>query len=380
MAKKYVLFLSTNGSWGGSEVLWTRAMSLLLQSNLVVRAGAIYPFEVLKDWLPQSSDFIDLSSRIAGIPFAKRVVGKITGKRFSPKDKLHESFKQNKPDLVIISQGNNTEGKMLMQDCVTFNIPFLTLTHLVTQTSWPGLDDESINLLRRLYKLSKANFFVSSATLDAHTQLLGEPPPHASVVYNPFTKKEEALFYPSASNGIYKIALIGRLETFHKGYDLLIEVMKMQKWKQRPVHFSIYGKGPHRELLERLIALNGITNITLYQHNENVEEIWKTHQLLLMPSRIEGQSLTLIEAMRFKRAAIATAVGGTTELIDDGINGFVVRYPEVSELDIALERAWSQRDNWEQMGIEAWKTILQRHPADALTFFCDRITGLLDNY
>ena len=72
-----------------------------------------------------------------------------------------------------------------------------------------------------------------------------------------------------------------------------------------------FGKGPHLELIKRLMEQAGIENMSLHDHVDSVEEIWRHHHILLMPLRMEWQSLSLIEAMRFNRAAIVTDVGGT---------------------------------------------------------------------
>jgi glycosyltransferase involved in cell wall biosynthesis len=294
------------------------------------------------------------------------------------KDRLHMTLKKEKPDIVIISQGNNTEGGRLMKDCINHRTPFITITHLAMQESWPGLNDQMIDELRTLYGLSRRNYFVSLATQRMSEKLLGENTPRAMLIYNPFTKQIPAnVAFPPLKDGIYKIALIGRIETYHKGYDLLIEVLKKSKWKERPVEFSIFGKGPHTELLQRSIKQNDIKNLHLQGHQEDIGEIWKTHHLLLMPSRMEGQSLTLIEAMRFRRTAVVTNVGGATELIKEGVNGFIAEYPIQEAIDAALERAWQQRTNWEQLGIKAEKTILEKHPADALDCFFQQVNDLV---
>ncbi|MBC7902878.1 MAG: glycosyltransferase family 4 protein, partial [Gemmatimonadaceae bacterium] len=178
------------------------------------------------------------------------------------------------------------------------------------------------------------------------------------------------------SNDGFRIALIGRLETFHKGYDLLIDVIAKQKWKDRNLHFSIYGTGPHQLLLERMSAEQGITNLHFMGHTDSIEEVWKTHHLLLMPSRIEGQSLTLIEAMRYNRSAIVTNVGGAGELIEEGVCGFIAEYPSASAIDSAMERAWESRLEWESFGIRAGEAIGRKHPKNAMADFIEKITKL----
>ena len=378
MPKKYILFLSTNYIWGGSEVLWIESARQLDKEGYVVRAGLQYDYELVKRFIKQPRQYIDLRNRLQPLSLTQRVAAKLKLATYTQKDSLHESFKQRKPDLVIISQGNNIDGAHFMRDCTRFGIPFITITHLVTEGFWPSLDDDLADELRTVYQQARCNYFVSANTLRLHEKLLGEKLSNGKVVYNPFTKViPPGMSFPLVENNSYKVALIGRLETFHKGYDLLIDVIKSEKWRTRPVHFSLFGKGPHLRLIQRMIEQHGITNFTLHPHIDDISVIWKTHHLLLMPSRIEGQSLTLIEAMRFGRAAVVTNVGGTAELIEEGVNGFIADYPNAECIDAAMERAWQQRATWEQLGLNAGNAIAQKHPADALSAFNRQIISLL---
>jgi glycosyltransferase involved in cell wall biosynthesis len=378
MQKKSILYLSTNIIWGGSEVLWTQSARELNKKGYTVNGGIKYNYELIKEFIPDYSNYLNLQNQFRHPPILQRILQKLQLGKYPPKNILHKYLKNNKPDLVIISQGNNIEGKQFMMDCVAFNIPFTTITHLVTPDFWPALNDTLIDELRQLYSKAQCNFFVSHSTLLLHEKLLGEKLQNSAIVYNPFTKSKPIdICYPPTENSIYKIALIGRVETFHKGYDLLIEVLKNKKWQERPVHFSLYGNGPHVELLKRLIHQNSITNFSVHNHQEDITAIWNSHHILLMPSRMEGQSLTLIEAMHFKRAAIVTDVGGTNELIDEGVNGFIAKYPTAECIDAAMERAWERRNEWEQLGVNAKKAIREKHPVDPLSFFNKKIENIL---
>jgi glycosyltransferase involved in cell wall biosynthesis len=378
MQKKSILYLSTNIIWGGSEILWTQSARELNKKGYTVNAGVKYKYELVKEFIPGVDNYFNLQNQFRHPSIILRMLQKLRLGKYPPRNMLHKYLKQIQPDLVIISQGNNIEGKQLMMDCIAFNIPFVTLTHLVTPDFWPALNDTLIDELRQLYSKAQCNYFVSHNTLLLHEKLLGEKLQNSAIVYNPFTKSTPVdIYYPPTENSIYKIALIGRVETFHKGYDLLIEVLKNKKWQERPVLFSLYGNGPHVELLKRLIQQNSITNFSVHNHQEDITAIWNSHHILLMPSRMEGQSLTLIEAMHFKRAAIVTDVGGTNELIDEGVNGFIAKYPTAECIDAAMERAWERRNEWEQLGVNAKKAIREKHPVDPLSFFNKKIENIL---
>ncbi len=376
--KKKLLYLTTNGTWGGSEILWSLSAKRFLKKGWEVKAGGYMDFSCLKDILKIPANYLDLKERYLLPGFVQRQIEKITPEIFGSKDLLRKELKNNRPGLVIISQGNNKDGLGFMQLCADENIPFVNIIQLVSESIWPGLDDDGIDQLNLLFDKAAVNYFVSDHTRQMHEKILGIQLLNAKIAYNPFSKyAEEEILYPPTNDGHYKIALAGRLENFHKGYDLLIDVIKEDKWQQRNLSFSIFGKGPHQRLLQRMVQQQHISNISIYPHENDIASIWKAHHLLLMPSRMEGQSLSLIEAMRFKRAVVATMVGGVNELIEDNSSGFIAEYATVAHIDEALERAWAARANWQQMGETAYEHVNRKHPQDAVGYFNDEIETLL---
>jgi len=376
MKKKIVLFISTNDIWGGSEVLWTQA-AIRLSANYSIKAAALYDLSLLSACITDEKSFFDLKRRFNyPNPILRMLQWAGLGK-FPPIDRLFH-FVKDKPALAIISQGNNTIGFAYMQFLHDHHIPFVTLTQLVTMSSWPGLNEERIQRMTRLYDSSRANFFVSKQNLTLHEQLLKGEIANNKIVFNPFTKTiPPGISFPDNTDGMYKIALVGRLEIFHKGYDLLFEVLKNDKWRNRPIQFSIFASGPHLQTLERWKEEAKIDNISIKQHIENVADIWKEHHLLLMPSRMEGQSLSLIEAMKFKRPSIVTRVGGVDELVEEGNSGFIASYPTPYHLDEAMERAWDKRADWKSMGETAFHFINERHPSDEVYYLINQLSPFL---
>jgi glycosyltransferase involved in cell wall biosynthesis len=88
--------------------------------------------------------------------------------------------------------------------------------------------------------------------------------------------------------------------------------------------------------------------------------LWSEHHALILPSRFEGMPVALVEAMLCARSSILTDVAGHSELVRDGVNGFLAKAPTVDLLDEAMGRAWESRDRLEEMGrlaardVRAW--------------------------
>jgi glycosyltransferase involved in cell wall biosynthesis len=110
-------------------------------------------------------------------------------------------------------------------------------------------------------------------------------------------------------------------------------------------------------------------------HTGGVQEIWKHNHAFLLPSRQEGMSLALIEAMMCGRVPVVTDVGGATEVIEDNVSGFIALASHPQLLDEALERAWACRANWEEIGKCAYDrihTLIKENPSKVLM---DRIVA-----
>jgi glycosyltransferase involved in cell wall biosynthesis len=78
---------------------------------------------------------------------------------------------------------------------------------------------------------------------------------------------------------------------------------------------------------------------------------------LLLPSAGEGLPISLVEAMICGRVPVATDVGGNAELIIDEYNGFLAVSPATYAFSDALERTWNVKNDWEQIGTNAFNNI-----------------------
>jgi glycosyltransferase involved in cell wall biosynthesis len=82
---------------------------------------------------------------------------------------------------------------------------------------------------------------------------------------------------------------------------------------------------------------------------------------------MEGLPIVLLSAMFAGRASIVTNVGGIGEVVADECSGFISDAISVEAIDRLLERAWSHRARWKQMGESARLEILKRYPIDPMS-------------
>jgi glycosyltransferase involved in cell wall biosynthesis len=86
--------------------------------------------------------------------------------------------------------------------------------------------------------------------------------------------------------------------------------------------------------------------------------------------------LSLVEALFCGRPALATDIAGHAELITEGENGFIAEAATARHIGEALERAWSQREQWQSMGRAAYDRIRREVPENPAAEFARQIVEL----
>jgi glycosyltransferase involved in cell wall biosynthesis len=79
--------------------------------------------------------------------------------------------------------------------------------------------------------------------------------------------------------------------------------------------------------LKRLSNRLGLSGRVSFAVVSRIEDIWASHQVLVMPSRVEGPPLVIVEAMLCGRPVVATDVAGNSEVVEDGVTGFLANAP-----------------------------------------------------
>ena len=378
--KESLVFVTTNHyePTGGSEVLWSETAKLLLDDGHAVGACS-------RDWRPlpeHLQDLVDVGCdlhRIAdqkdtlpakAIQYVGRRLGHTQVKKFG------DWLSARQPRLVMFSMGNSVEGFHLIRECQARNLPYAILIQLVSEHNW--LDDQASNELIDIYRGAKTCFFVSEGNRQLVERMVGARFANAEIVQNPYTVPFEQEFRWPSFDGVYQVACVANLHSFHKGQDLLLDVIRAEKWKQRPIAFNLYGRGPHKEILQRLKDSWAVENLHFHGFVSDISDVWATNHALVMPSRMEGMPLALKEAMLSGRVPIVTDVGGNSELVDDDVNGFLAKAPSAELLDEALERAWARKEDWQIIGRQAFEDAHRRISPQPIRDFADRLLNICD--
>lgn len=98
-------------------------------------------------------------------------------------------------------------------------------------------------------------------------------------------------------------------------------------------NFLIAGEGQRRKDLERIIGSNNIRNVKLLGYIEDIPGFLSKIDIFVLTSTKEGLPYSLLEAAAAGIPIVATAVGGNSELVIDGLNGKITS--EISDSVIA---------------------------------------------
>jgi glycosyltransferase involved in cell wall biosynthesis len=173
------------------------------------------------------------------------------------------------------------------------------------------------------------------------TEDLGVPPTRVSVIPNPVDlariQAEARRPPPEYATGNFVLG-VGRL-TATKGFDLLIRAAARLFLEGRPIRLVILGDGEEKESLNRLARQLGIEHlITMPGYEPCPWPAMSRAVALAVPSRHEGFSNVIVEAMACGAPVVATDCHGPREIVSPGVNGSLVPVDD----DQALARALAE--------------------------------------
>ena len=134
------------------------------------------------------------------------------------------------------------------------------------------------------------------------------------------------------------IGAVGRLER-QKRFDLLLEVFAALA-KTRRLRLVIVGDGSLRGPLAAQAAALGLGDrCVLTGHRDDIARLHDAFDLFVQSSEYEGTPNAVLEAMAMETPLVATDVGGTCELVQDGVHGLVVPPHDTGALERAIAAA-----------------------------------------
>jgi glycosyltransferase involved in cell wall biosynthesis len=145
-----------------------------------------------------------------------------------------------------------------------------------------------------------------------------------------------------------RAVFVGRLAP-EKGLDTLFDAWPAVRGTYPDAQLIVYGEGPQRPLLEdqarRLaLALGRGQAVDLAGITAEPREVLRGADLFVLPSREEGMSIALLEAMALGIPLVASSIPGNRQLVSDFDQGRLVPPDDPERLAQAIVEQWGDFD------------------------------------
>lgn len=357
--------------WGGSEVQWFEVAKYVATQNHKVSVLVYY----WKDKEPKLQQLQALGATIHYIPNKGRAKKNLKERlqfewitRLQQKRFIH-NFSFEKFDMTMVNQGGFMEVcnapwknvyKKLTSYVLTFHNYFPEYIFSPTQknslVNWLTHAKHNVGDALRIGAVLQKQLSLEDLLFDA--------------VVNPLTidYSEGYTQFSALQNGNYIIVMLAQLDVSRKAQDNLLKAVNTNEWKNRNVHFEIYGSGNDWEYLNNLVDELGLNKIVSLKGNTTaVSEVLAKAHLVLQITHKDAMPISVVEAMSKSRAVLVSDVGDMPVWVKENYNGFISANASINSIAALLEKAWQNKEDWEQMGKNAYDTFKEkyRNPIEA---------------
>lgn len=174
----------------------------------------------------------------------------------------------------------------------------------------------------------------------------------------------------TVSNEIVKVLFVGRLVE-QKNVPLLLRAVHLlfrtHGARDMPLRLLLAGDGPLRSVLEQQVVSLGLSCfVEFVGESSNTPALMRASDFVVSPSFREGLSNVILEAMMMGRPVIASAVGGSVELVEVGETGILFESNNEIELAAAMQSLVDDQDLREKLGAAGRRRALERYTVQAM--------------
>jgi glycosyltransferase involved in cell wall biosynthesis len=181
---------------------------------------------------------------------------------------------------------------------------------------------------------------------------------------------------PAKAPGELLITTIGNIRRV-KGHDILIKAAASIVPRFPKVSFTIAGDVLETDYYLELQTLVRDLNLSDHFHFvggiTNLGEHLSRADIFVLPSRSEGFSNAIVEAMAAALPVVATRVGGNAEAVEDGVTGILVPSEDPAALSAAITRLLSDPSQARAMGMAGKAFVAENLTTEAMM---NRITAV----
>lgn len=223
---------------------------------------------------------------------------------------------------------------------------------------------------------------VVSARMQAHLSTHGIPARKLAVIQNALIVED---YRPDRSDRSVQAELgipayhkvvgnIGRL-SLEKCQDLFLRAAAEIIPEMPDVSFVIVGIGPEEDRLRRLVGELGIVDHVVFAgYRADMQRVYNSLDLVVQSSSTEGMPNVVLEALLMRVPVVATDVGGTAEIVTDGVSGRLITPNDSRALTAAMQEALTTTEQ-----TTGWAAAGEKHVRDYFNH-TTRLQRIMDVY
>jgi L-malate glycosyltransferase len=220
-------------------------------------------------------------------------------------------------------------------------------------------------VIRKIHRLANRVVANSTAVRDILVKNFRVPTEHVQVVRNGVdiekferVQADKRKIFPGLQDDARLALVVANMRSTVKGHSDLIKAAKRICGEVPEIRFVLVGEGEERTKLEQQVRDAGLANHFVFLGGrQDIPELLACAELSILPSRAEGLPNVILEAMAAGLPVIATRVGGTPEIIEDGVSGLLVPSQDPYALGEAILALLRDRNKAARIGRTAQERI-----------------------
>jgi glycosyltransferase involved in cell wall biosynthesis len=292
--------------------------------------------------------------------------------------KFCDEFLERHDVDIIFSHFSIPGGEVAYRLNKRFNIPYVVMSH---GHDIPWFYPQQMFLyhvllysrIRKICRVSKANFMLSPDMKSNADRFTGREYSNKNVI---IPNACDTSFFPHIKNREFdklRLVFVGRF--VHQKQPLaVLQALALLHNKNIDFQANFAGNGPLLNKIQLLIAKYGLKDKVTVKGwlslDEIKEEYAKAH-LFVMPSKAEGMSVAIIEALVSGLFVITSKAGNQYDLIKEDINGYVLENNTPEEIASKIEKFYAiffmknkavpNKAVQEIIGIYNWENVGERY-------------------
>ncbi len=245
---------------------------------------------------------------------------------------------------------------------------------IATQHLYKDMNSRRYNVLQKMISLLVHRYIaVSSDLAEGLTKHLVYKD-RVTVVHNGIELKPIKAY----DRDSYKKEIMGNKYATHKNSKILLTVARLDDAKGHKylldaaanvdkAIFLFAGEGPNREVLEKQVSdLEIEDRVVFLGHRDDIHKLLDICDIFVLPSLYEGYPLSIMEAMLACKPVVATDIPGTSEMVTDGVDGYLVPPEDSLAISTILNKLISKYNEAETIAEAGKEKADSQFSADAM--------------